>query len=97
MALPCPISAEDFVDAVFLAVATVAGFLAGGVVGLVLGLLAGYAYVELAGRVADLEATVNALVSEKEDLRGRVTELESEGGNGQNTGPNDRNIGPNGR
>ncbi|MUW14557.1 hypothetical protein GJ633_07625 [Halorubrum sp. CBA1125] len=77
MALPS-ISADDVADAVFLAATSVAGFLVGGVVGLVLGLFAGYAYLELLSRVADLEATVNALIREKEDLRERVETLEAD-------------------
>ncbi|GAA0537217.1 hypothetical protein ABNG02_12410 [Halorubrum ejinorense] len=74
-----PIGFDDLADALFMLLTTAVGFLLGGVVGLVVGLSAGYAYLELLSRVADLEATVNALVREKEDLRDRVETLEAEG------------------
>jgi|GEM_PF-3326997 len=72
-----PISAEDIADAFFMMVTTLVGFLIGGVIGLVVGLFAGYAYLDLTNRIADLEATVNALVRDRDDLRERVAELEA--------------------
>ncbi|MFD1569931.1 hypothetical protein [Halorubrum laminariae] len=75
-----PISIDDIVDAAFMLLTTAVGFLLGGVVGLVVGLFAGHAYLGLLSRVADLEATVNALIREKETLRERVETLEDRDG-----------------
>ncbi|WP_144923829.1 hypothetical protein [Halorubrum salsamenti] len=78
MPLSLPINAEDIADAFFMAVTTLVGFFIGGVLGLVVGLFAGYAYLDLTNRIADLEATVNALVRDRNDLRERVAELEAD-------------------
>ncbi|MGQ3328983.1 MULTISPECIES: bZIP transcription factor [Halorubrum] len=77
MPLALPISAEDVADALFMSVTTLVGFLVGGVIGLAVGLFAGYAYLDLTSRIADLEAAVNSLVRERDDLRERVAELEA--------------------
>jgi len=77
MPLALPISAEDIADALFMSVTTLVGFLVGGVIGLAVGLSAGYAYLDLTARIADLEAAVNSLVRERDDLRERVAELEA--------------------
>ncbi|KDS91301.1 hypothetical protein FK85_03950 [Halorubrum saccharovorum] len=78
MSLALPVSAEDVIDALFMAVTTLVGFLVGGVVGLAVGLFAGYAYLDLTSRIADLEAAVNGLARERDELRERVAELEDD-------------------
>ncbi|WP_096393686.1 hypothetical protein [Halorubrum trapanicum] len=78
MPFALPISAEDIADALFMSVTTLIGFLIGGVIGLVVGLFAGYAYLDLTSRIADLEATVNSLARDRSDLRERVAELEAD-------------------
>jgi len=78
MPLALPISTEDVVDALFMSVMAFVGFLGGGVVGLVVGLFAGYAYLDLTARIADLEGAVNSLLRERDDLRERVAELEAD-------------------
>ncbi|MFC6752758.1 bZIP transcription factor [Halorubrum tibetense] len=82
MVLALPVDAEDIFDALFLSVMTLVGFLGGGLIGLVIGFAAGYAYITWTDRIADLEATVNALIKEKETLRRRVDELEADDGRG---------------
>lgn len=78
MTLALPIDAEDALDGVFLSVVTLLGFLGGGLVGLLIGFAAGYTYITWTDRIADLEATVNALIREKETLRQRIEELEAD-------------------
>ena len=82
MPLALPVDAEDVLDALFLSVMSFAGFLGGGLIGLAIGFAAGYAYITWTDRIADLEATVNALIKEKETLRQRVDELEADDGCG---------------
>ena len=82
MLLALPIDAEDVFDALFLFVMAIIGLLGGGLIGLLIGFAAGYAYITWTDRIADLEATVNALIKEKETLRRRVDELESDDGRG---------------
>lgn len=78
MSLALPFDAEDAFNGVFLFVTTLLGFFGGGLIGLLIGFAAGYTYIDLTSRVADLEATVNALIREKETLRQRLDEVDGD-------------------
>ena len=99
MSFALPVDAEDVLDALFLSIMTLVGFLGGGLIGLVIGFAAGYAYITWTDRIADLERTVNALTKEKEALRRRVDELEVDGsrGDGVTDGGRDDGVTDGGR
>jgi len=80
MSLALPFDAQDVLDGVFLFITSLIGFLGAGLVGLLVGFVAGHAYLTWTARIADLEATVNALIDEKETLRQRLNEVEGDGG-----------------